>query len=122
MSYLEKERELQRMISLGLMVEAFEKFYHEDVVMIEATGEVKEGKAFNRTFAQEWIAAIGQVHSNGVESITSNEEQGITMAETWIDLTFKDGTRIKMEEVSVKHWDGDLIIKERFYYNTDIDD
>ncbi|MFT5642096.1 MAG: ketosteroid isomerase-like protein [Cyclobacteriaceae bacterium] len=122
MNYLEREREVQRMISVGLMMEAFEKFYHEDVIMIESTGEIREGKAFNRTFQQEWIFGIKEVHDSGVKSITSNEESAVTMSETWIELSFRDGSRMKMEEVSVKQWDGDQIINERFYYDTDFDE
>ena len=45
------------------------------------------------------------------------EEDKITMSESWMDVTFKDGNRIRMEEVAVQHWEGDQIIKERFYYN-----
>lgn len=122
MSYIERERELQRMTSLGLILEAFEKFYHNDVVMIEATGEIREGKELNRSFQQEWLAGILQVHDNGVENITSNEDSGITMAETWIDLTFRDESRLRIEEVSVKKWEDGLVVKERFYYNMSDED
>jgi len=118
MTYLEREKKLQQMISEGAMMEAFEKFYHEDVIMIEATGEVREGKVLNRSFEQEWMEGLEVIHDGGVLSITSNEEEGITTAETWIDVSFKDGSRMKMEEVSIKKWEGDQIINERFYYDT----
>jgi hypothetical protein len=39
------------------------------------------------------------------------------MVESLFDATMHDGTRAKMEEVDVQHWQGDLIIHERFYYN-----
>ena len=60
---------------------------------------------------------LAEMHGGGVTGITSNEADGITMSESWMDATFKDGNRVKMEEVSVKKWEGDQIVHERFYYN-----
>ena len=44
MSYLEKEQELQSMVGQGQMLEAFEKFYGENVVMEEPMSGRTEGK------------------------------------------------------------------------------
>lgn len=117
MSYLEKAQDLYEMITEGKMLEAFDKYYHEDVVMIEANGEVREGKAFNREYEEKFVASIKEFHGFGVIGITSNEEEGITMVESWMEATVADGYRMKMEEVSVQQWEDDLIIRERFYYN-----
>ena len=117
MSYLEKEHALQQMIGQGQILEAFEKYYHEDVVMVEATGEVFSGKDTNREREKKWVEMVKEIHGGGVEATASNEETGHTFAEVWIDVTFQDGNRMKMEQVSVKKWEGDLIVHERFYYN-----
>ena len=117
MSYLQKISEMYGMIGQGQMLEAFEKYYHDDVVMVEATGEVRNGKAASREFEQQWLASVKEMHDGGVTGITSNEDAGITMVETWMEATFQDGNRIKMEEVCVQKWQGDQIIHERFYYN-----
>ena len=53
----------------------------------------------------------------GTKSITANEEDATTCCEVWFDITFKEGGRMKMEEVGVQKWRGDQIIEERFYYN-----
>ena len=53
----------------------------------------------------------------GVRSITSDEKDGTTMVESWMDVTMKDGKRNVMEEVAVQKWKDDQIIYERFYYN-----
>lgn len=117
MSYLEKEQELQSMVGQGQMVEAFEKFYAENVVMEEPMSGRTEGKDANREREMQWLENLAEAHGGGVTGITSNEAEGITMSETWMDATFKDGNRVKMEEVSVKKWEGDQIVHERFYYN-----
>ncbi len=117
MSYLDKEKEVQSMIGQGQILEAFDKFYADDVVMIEATGDVFEGKAKNREREEQFVDSVAEIHGGGVTGMTSNEDDGVSMAEVWMDVTFKDGNRMKMEQVSVKQWDGDKIVKERFYYN-----
>lgn len=116
MSYLEKAQALYQMIGQGQMLDAFEKYYHEDVVMHEATGEVRKGKDVNREFEKQWLSQVEAMHGGGVNAITADETNGVTMVETWMDITM-GGNRMKMEEVCVQKWDGDQIIHERFYYN-----
>ena len=117
MSYYDKAKDIYDMSAKGKMLEAFEKYYHKDVVMVEATGESRKGKDANRKFEIEFMGMIKEFHGSGVQAITSNEKDGITMVESWMDVTYKDGNRDKMEEVAVQKWKGDQIIHERFYYN-----
>jgi hypothetical protein len=117
MSYLKNAQELYSMIEQGKMMDAFEKYYHEDVVMIEPTGEVCKGKSPNRDREVKFMSGVKEFHGMGINNITSNEEKGITMVESWMDLTMQGGTRMKMEEVAVQHWNHDHIIEERFYFN-----
>lgn len=117
MSYLNLAKGMYGKILGGPMLEAFEEYYHDDVIMVEATGEVRKGKAANREFEEEWVAGVAKVHDGGIVSMTSNEETGHTAVEVWMDVEFKNGQRYKMEEVAVQKWKGDKIIHERFYYN-----
>ncbi|MBO3699783.1 SnoaL-like domain-containing protein [Roseivirga sp. E12] len=118
MSILALEQELQTMMGQGQMLEAFDKFYADNVVMVEATGEVREGKAYNREFEIKWLESLEGMHGGGVTAMTSNEETGHTCTETWGDFSFKGGQRMKMEEVSVKKWEDGKVVHERFYYDT----
>lgn len=117
MNYLDKVTEMYNMLGKGKMMEAFEKYYAENVVMIEATGDMREGKDKNREFELQFLDSVKEMHGGGVSSITSNEDAKVTMVESWMDTTFKDGNRMKMEEVAVQYWERDQIVKERFYYN-----
>ncbi len=117
MNYLAKATEMYALMEQGQMMEAFEKFYHEEVVQVEADGTERKGKATNRDGLLMWLESLQEIHGGGTDAITANEETGVTMIETWIDVTFKNGHRLKMEEVCVQRWKGDLIIHERFYYN-----
>ena len=73
MSYFEKAMDIYTMMGQGQMLEAFEKYYHDDVVMVEATGEVRKGKEASRKFEQDWLAGIQEVHGGGVNNIAANE-------------------------------------------------
>jgi len=117
MSYYDKAKDIYEMSAQGKMMEAFEKYYHHDIVMVEATGESRKGKDTNRKFEQEFMGMIKEFHGSGVTAITSNEKEATTMVESWMDVTLTDGKRNKMEEVAVQKWKGDQIIHERFYYN-----
>jgi len=118
MTYKERAAEIYQMLGNGLGMDAFEKFYHKDVVMIECSGDVRKGKNTNREFEKNFFASVEEVHGGGVIAITSDEVNAITMVESWMDITFKDGNRVKMEEVARQKWQGEQIIEERFYYNT----
>jgi ketosteroid isomerase-like protein len=99
-------------------MEAFEELYHDKVVVQEMpTGEKREGKAAQREAIQQWYGMLQEMHGGGVDSITSNEVDGITTVESWMDITTKDGNRMKMSEVAVQKWQDGQIINEKFYYN-----
>ncbi|MEM8487788.1 MAG: SnoaL-like domain-containing protein [Bacteroidota bacterium] len=117
MSYLARATELQNMVLGGQLMEAFEKFYHEDVVMIEPTGESTAGKDANREREKKFLGSIAEFHGAGVDALTANEETKVSMAEVWMDVTFQDGNRVRLEQVTVQQWEGETIVKERFYYN-----
>ena len=117
MSYQLKCQNLHAMVGQGQMLEAFEKYFHDEVVVIDGPSEPRNGKDAQRKALAEWASQIQEMHGGGVKGMTADEQNGITMAETWVDVTFKDGNRMKMDEVAVQKWDGDQIIHERFYYN-----
>ncbi len=117
MTYQEKAQDLYNMINSGQLLDAFDKYYHDDVVMIEATGDKREGKSANRQYEEKFLSSIKEFHGAGVGAIASNEEDKTTSVESWMDVTFQDGNRVKLEQVAVQHWDYDQIVNERFYYN-----
>ncbi len=117
MSYLDQAKAMYQMVGQGQMAEAFEKFYDENVVMVEPNGDTTEGKNANREREKKFSESVKEMHGGGVNGITSNEEESITMVEAWMDITFQDGNRMKIEEVAVQKWNGDKIVHERFYFN-----
>jgi hypothetical protein len=117
MSYLENAKDLYQQIYSGQLLQAFEQYYHQDVKMTEATGDTCAGKDANRKREEQFVASIKEMHGGGIGSITSDEDNAVTTVESWMDVTFQDGNRVKMEQVAVQNWQDDQIINERFYYN-----
>jgi ketosteroid isomerase-like protein len=117
MSYYDKAKDIYEMMAKGKLLEAFDKYYHNDVVQVEANGDTRKGKAANRKFQTDFLGMVKEIHGTGVRSIASNEAEATTIVESWMDMTQKDGKRNMMEEVAVQKWKGDQIIHERFYYN-----
>ena len=112
---LDRATDMYAMIGEGKMLEAFDLYYHDDVVMQEPSGEPRRGKEANRAFHEQWMSNVDERHGGGTTAITSNEDDNITIVETWSDVTY-NGKRMKMEEVAVQRWKDDKIVHERFYY------
>ncbi len=117
MSCLKNAKELCSMMENGQMMEAFEKFYADDVVVIEANGDTRNGKDAQREGLKGWQASLQEYHGGGFRNVTANEDAGTSMIESWTDITFKDGNRFMLEEVGVQQWKDGKIVRERFYYN-----
>jgi len=52
----------------------------------------------------------------GVDAVTSDEENGVTMIENWMDVTLKGIGRVQYKQVAVQRWEGDFIVDEKFYH------
>lgn len=116
MSYLDRITDIYDHIAKGAAMDAFEKYYADDVVMVLEDGTEVEGKDTNRERENEFFGSVEEFHGIEVSGITSNEDEGITSVESTMTVTFKgaDGP-MDIEQVAVQHWDGDEIARERFY-------
>ena len=118
MSVLENAQKLQQMMAEGQVMEAFEELYHDDVTVTEMpTGEVRNGKAAQREAIVGWFNMVQEHHGGGIGSICADEANGVSTVESWTDVTFKEGGRMKMQEVAVQKWQDGQIIDEKFYYH-----
>ena len=117
-TYLKRAQELQKWIAEGKSLEALDEFYDDDVHVFEmANGTHRKGKIEQREAILEWFDMIKETHGGGYKSICSDEKNKVTTAESWVEITLKDGTRMKMEEVAVQKWENEKIVEEKFYHN-----
>lgn len=117
MSNLQNVKELhQQYVNAGKLLEGFEKYYAENVVMQELGEEPRVGKDINRTHEINFMLSIKEVHGGDIISFAEDAEKNKTMVESWMDLTFANGFRVKMQQVAVQTWENGLIVNEIFYH------
>lgn len=109
------ESQLNAAIARGDIINAFEKYYSDDVVMQENSSPPCVGKAANRQREEEFVASVDQVH--GIRVVNSAINGDIAFSEWLMDLTFKNGARAQLEQVAVRTWKNGQVARERFYYN-----
>lgn len=112
---LEKITDLNDLVLQGKAMEAFEKYYHDQVVMQENESEPTVGKEANRKREEEFFGKITEFREAKPLKITIG--QGVTMVEWYYDYTHKEWGVRNYTQVSVQEWKDGKIIKEKFYYN-----
>lgn len=116
MTYKEKAQDIYNKLGQGQLLEAFDQYYAEDIVMTEPRG-TRTGKAECRQYEEAFLGMIGEFHGLEVQNIASDEVAATTFVQSTMDVTFKDGNRAKMNQVAVQQWKGDQIVHEEFYYD-----
>ncbi|MCA6363255.1 MAG: nuclear transport factor 2 family protein [Bacteroidetes bacterium] len=106
----------QNYVNAGKLLEGFEKYYAENVVMQELGEEPRIGKDANRTHEINFLQSMKEVHGAGILSFAEDTENNKTMVESWMDLTFANGFRMNMQQVAVQTWENGLIVNEIFYH------
>ncbi len=117
MGIKEDVKELNDMILKGQVMEAFEKFYADDVVMQENSGELRVGKDICREFEKKFMESVEEFHGMKLNASAFSNDGEIAMNYWDMDVTFKGGKRKKSSQVSVQKWKDDKIVKERFFYD-----
>lgn len=115
MTYHQRAKDLYTMIERGKLIDAIEKYYHENVLIISDDGKERKGKSEARKYDEYFLKEIEEVFGGEILNVTSDEDKKITMVEFWINVKFKNGVKKQIKEVAVQNWDGDLIMKENFY-------
>ena len=101
---LEKIGDLNDLVLKGKALEAFDKYYHEDVVMQENESTPTVGKQANRKREEEFFSSISEFRNAKPLKVTIGDET--TMVQWHYDYTHKDwgvrnlypGIRTRMEE------------------------
>jgi len=110
------ENKLNQAILSGKALEAFEELYAENVVMQESSGQSFSGKDTNRKREEEFFGSVAELHD--LQLLATAVDDGVSFSEWLYDLTFKDGTRKKLEQAAVRRWENGKVVHERFYYDS----
>lgn len=112
---LEKITDLNDLVLQGKAMEAFEKYYDEDVVMQENESKPTIGKEANRKREEEFFSNVTEFRGSQPLKVTIGENT--TMVEWQYEYTHKEWGVRDYSQVSVQEWKNGKIIKEKFYYN-----
>ena len=106
--------DLNAMVLEGKMLDAFEKYYHEDVAMQENHLPPTFSKNANRVRELEFLGNITEFRGAEVKSIAVGDNISYV---TWnYDYTHKEWGVRQYAQVSVQQWKDGKIIHEQFIY------
>lgn len=106
--------EIKTLVFQGKAMEAFEKYYAEDVVMQENEAPATVGKAANRERELDFFAKVTEFRGLELKTVAFGED--VIIAEWSADYTHQDWGQRKYDQVSVQRWQDGKVIHERFYY------
>lgn len=109
-------QELNNMVLAGKAIEAFEKFYHDEVSMQENHLPATISKAANRRREEAFFRNITEFRSAQVKGLAVGDNISYV---TWeYDYTHREWGIRNYTQVSVQHWQDGKIIHEQFFYNS----
>ncbi|MCA9461505.1 MAG: nuclear transport factor 2 family protein [Nitrospira sp.] len=98
----------------GNILETFDAYYADDVVMSENQKDERVGKAANRQYEIQFLENVQAFHGGQVGRVIVD---GNHAAVEWtFDMTLKGGNRVTMHQVAVQTWKDGKIIREDFYH------
>ena len=101
-------------ILTGKILETFDAYYADNVVMSENLKDERVGKAANREYELKFLENVQEFHGAKVGRVIV---EGDHAAVEWtFDVTFKGGNRVAMQQVAVQSWKDGKIIREDFYH------
>ena|SRR5687767_3578341 len=107
--------ELNQMILNGKILDAFEKFYDDDVVMQDNNYPARTGKAENRKYEEAFVNGLTEFR--GAKVLNTVISDDIAATEWWMDFTHKDFGPRNYKQLAVQRWKDGKIVEEKFYYN-----
>jgi hypothetical protein len=100
-------------ILAGKILETFDRYYADDVVMSENGVQETRGKAANRAREEQFVANVA-VHGASVGAVIV---EGDKAAIEWsMDATPKGGSRMTMRQVAIQKWRDGKVVREVFYH------
>jgi len=100
-------------ILAGRILETFEAYYADDVVMSENGANERAGKAANRAYEEQFVNGV-TFHAARVGSVIVDGDRAAV--EWTLEFTPKGAERVTQRQVSVQRWRDGKIVRETFYH------
>ena len=107
-------QDLNNLVLNGQMMEGFEKYYHDEVVMQENSLPPTVSKAANRKREEKFLSDVTEFRKPEIKGVGVGEDLSFVI---WkYDYTHKEWGIRDYTQISVQHWKDGKIIKESFVY------
>ncbi len=107
--------QLNQMILEGKILDAFEKFYADEVVMQDNDYPARVGKDINRKHEEAFVGGLTEFRGAKVLNTLLSDDLAVT--EWFFDYTHKDYGVRTYRQLAVQRWKDGKIVEEKFYYN-----
>ena len=112
-----KIEDLNALVLDGKSLEAFERYYHPDVVMQENEQAPTVGKDANRRREIDFFNAVTEFRGAAVQAVAVGDDG--TSSVVWhYDYTHRDWGVRTYTQAAVQTWQDGLIIREQFFYGS----
>ena len=109
--------QLNQMILEGKILEAFDHFYAEEVVMQDNDTPLREGKSTCRKFEEDFVGNLTAFRGAEVKNVMVSDEAGVSVVEWWMDYSHKEWGDRNYTQIAVQRWQDGKIVSEKFLYN-----
>jgi hypothetical protein len=104
--------ELISLVSEGKPMEAFEKFYHENLEKSDLDGVLHKGKSVNEKIGLELLSKVIAIRDfTAVGKIVKGDRSFLVWS---LDFDHAENGAIKVTQVAIQDWEDGKIIRERF--------
>jgi hypothetical protein len=94
---------------------AIEQFYTIGATMQENQSEPRVGRDFLVANEKKMLSMMKSMVSKCIHPFFINEDT--VVIQWYFEFEWKDGTTSKIEEIAYQNWEGELIKKEKFFYD-----
>jgi len=113
--FQQRDQKLNEMILQGKILQAFDKYYAEDIVM-EEDGKRREGKAANREYEEQFVNSLEEFHAAEIKARGVDEDNRVTFSEWENEMALEGVGRVEQKQIAVRTWnDEGQITHEKFY-------
>ena len=113
----DKVTELNNMILEGKILEAFDKFYADDIVMQDNDNPPRQGKEECRKFEEDFVNNLTDFRNARVKRLLVSEDAGVAAVEWDFDYSHKEWGDRDYTQVAVQEWKDGKIVREQFLYD-----
>jgi ketosteroid isomerase-like protein len=98
----------------GKALEAFDKYYADDVTMQENEQPPRVGKAACRAFEEDFLSKIKAVRTYVCDGYVISGDKAFIVYR--VDADHADWGTLNMSEVAIQQWSNGKVVREKFVY------